>query len=1234
MGALFFVKVSLAPFTQQFLLSHYDIHINFSDYSFDSITTISFDKIRISKPDYFDFYAERLSITPGRKSRGFFQKQWIIHSLTVEHATLTLKKRLFTSTDEESEPFTLPDFPLDNINILFDNIEMNPVDDYTVTLHNISLKGAGKYTLLAPKIEVVGKGISNKANAACSAKFTAEFNKYDFISIDCLGDGLTMRGKVEKSGDFILKSYFDLSEVGEVFDFDIAGNITLLVEPYFHKKEPELRIQLFVERFHWDLVHLWDTAIAARVNPSGIHLENLTLYHKKHAIFTAEATMLFPLKKAVGTVQLDKFDFRDTMLRFETTGMVDWLSNGLLAFEADLTKFHITVESVGILRADKFFVSFDDKGDILALPGSQFVRANFDVTAEKLRLFNAEVTTAKTRSKIVLKNAWFTFGSTPKFYIPITSQSHIDVSDIGAITGFPMTGQGDISALVSGDMENPDVLGKLDLKQLSFAGFPVDTAQLTITLKNLLLSIMVDKATKGSAVTHHSLTTIEFSDPVKVDFNINNFSGRARDVFSLFGVEAPLSGTGAFAVHGIWQDGLKKLDGSLRVEGVSLYKNKIVDKLNVTLKTEDNRIVLHNSSLQRGHTSFSITGGMNPEDFSVDISGKMTAFSIQDLPITQKLTLIAPRASYHIRGTIPDITVDASIFAGGVSVAEIPFGNFSGNIAYQPTTQHIKFTGNLNNSISLKVEMDNFDMATLDADLHIDQFKLKLGDNSVLFSLDAEGKAGEIRASLFNITALFGPLTVNDNKPIAIHGKMRHLFIDRSSLGTSRDTIFLSGELIDFIPHLLIDGTLSPKTINAMLDGVVANASGSVDIKLTLDDQILNGTLFFNELGFTLKQLELPFRTLSGELSIKKNRWNIKHFKGKVGGGAVSLHGEGGLFPFVASELALKVQSASVNLEATGPITFSSDLMAQFGHGVEKDILTGSIILSKMDYQKDISVGSILMNSLKKTSKLEKGLDKTTTFNPRLSIDISGQNNLSVDTDLIKTHLSANVQLTGTLNRPIVRGNISLLNGIIYFQQQNFELSRGVISLEDGENIKPFIDVSGKTTAVDQGSDQENEYTLTLSVEGYPLEEDGLKISLHSAPQLEENKIFSLLLWGTTGGSEDMGQAGTLAIATVSNMIGITKQIKKNFQLTRFTIAPRYSEVDDKTVLKLIAVKEIYDHLFLELESNPTDMNDQQMGLRYKFEKSDIFLVWKNKTLLNSPYGSIGFQAQLNYLFE
>ena len=81
-------------------------------------------------------------------------------------------------------------------------------------------------------------------------------------------------------------------------------------------------------------------------------------------------------------------------------------------------------------------------------------------------------------------------------------------------------------------------------------------------------------------------------------------------------------------------------------------------------------------------------------------------------------------------------------------------------------------------------------------------------------------------------------------------------------------------------------------------------------------------------------------------------------------------------------------------------------------------------------------------------------------------------------------------------------------------------------------------------------------------------------------------------------------------------------------------LVPKYSEYDEKTVLKLIAEKEIYRNLFLMLESNPSDTTDQIVELKYRTKLLEGILGWKNKDMLESNYGGIGFDLKLEYVFE
>ena len=150
-----------------------------------------------------------------------------------------------------------------------------------------------------------------------------------------------------------------------------------------------------------------------------------------------------------------------------------------------------------------------------------------------------------------------------------------------------------------------------------------------------------------------------------------------------------------------------------------------------------------------------------------------------------------------------------------------------------------------------------------------------------------------------------------------------------------------------------------------------------------------------------------------------------------------------------------------------------------------------------------------------------------------------------------------------------------------------------------------------------------------MTATGYPFDGE-LDVTFDSTPQLDQEQLRSLLLWGNVG--DDF--SGDLAIAAATDIMGITTEVRKNFRLSKFELVPKYSELDEKTVLKLIAEKELYRNLFLMLESNPSDTTDQIIELKYRAKRFEGILGWKNKDMLESNYGGIGFDLKLEYIFE
>jgi translocation and assembly module TamB len=295
----------------------------------------------------------------------------------------------------------------------------------------------------------------------------------------------------------------------------------------------------------------------------------------------------------------------------------------------------------------------------------------------------------------------------------------------------------------------------------------------------------------------------------------------------------------------------------------------------------------------------------------------------------------------------------------------------------------------------------------------------------------------------------------------------------------------------------------------------------------------------------------------------------------------------------------------------------------------EQISVSGNMELKNVVYNRPLSLDSEfikLISDLGKTSA-DSEIKESTPID--LDIKVTGKNNIRIKTNLIESDLFIDTTISGTTEEPKMSGTVSMKNARIEYKQNDFTVQRGILTFEESRGISPFLDVESFRNITTKIQDDEKDYKIIMYATGYVLDDD-LKLTFDSVPQLDQQQLISLLLWGNTG--ENL--TGDLAIAAVTDIMGITTAVRKNFRLSRFELIPKYSELDDKTVLKLVAEKEIYDNLFLLFESNPADTTDQIIQLKYKNKRLEAILEWHNKDRLENSFGGIGFDLKLEYVFE
>jgi autotransporter translocation and assembly factor TamB len=109
---------------------------------------------------------------------------------------------------------------------------------------------------------------------------------------------------------------------------------------------------------------------------------------------------------------------------------------------------------------------------------------------------------------------------------------------------------------------------------------------------------------------------------------------------------------------------------------------------------------------------------------------------------------------------------------------------------------------------------------------------------------------------------------------------------------------------------------------------------------------------------------------------------------------------------------------------------------------------------------------------------------------------------------------SADIEITGTFDHPIVTGRVELDSGRWEFGGNRYRLQSGSIDFSNPAQLEPYFDIAALTRVRATGQSYEISVRLSGSFRG------GLKFNVQSEPHLPEFQIFSLLLGNTSDVSE------------------------------------------------------------------------------------------------------------------
>jgi autotransporter translocation and assembly factor TamB len=213
-----------------------------------------------------------------------------------------------------------------------------------------------------------------------------------------------------------------------------------------------------------------------------------------------------------------------------------------------------------------------------------------------------------------------------------------------------------------------------------------------------------------------------------------------------------------------------------------------------------------------------------------------------------------------------------------------------------------------------------------------------------------------------------------------------------------------------------------------------------------------------------------------------------------------------------------------LNLTATGqqmriryPEGFVSNIDADLAllGSAQSPLLRGTVTVHDALYSKRFEPNADIFNLGSGGAPLA-GAVAAAAYPLRFDVQIDAPSALRVENNLARMVASADLQLRGTYDRPLLFGSAQIERGDVIFEGNRYLVTRGTIGFANPARIEPYFDIEAETRVRVAGAGQSIAYRVTLGFTGTATR---MAVSLNSDPPLSQVGI-ALLLFGQTSSTD------------------------------------------------------------------------------------------------------------------
>jgi autotransporter translocation and assembly factor TamB len=279
-------------------------------------------------------------------------------------------------------------------------------------------------------------------------------------------------------------------------------------------------------------------------------------------------------------------------------------------------------------------------------------------------------------------------------------------------------------------------------------------------------------------------------------------------------------------------------------------------------------------------------------------------------------------------------------------------------------------------------------------------------------------------------------------------------------------------------------------------------------------------------------------------------------------------------------------------------------------------VLRGRVAVRNALYTRALDTGGLL--SFTEGAGGAGGAGLVTSVPLRYDIQLDAPSTLQVRNNAVRLVASANLQLRGTYDRPLVTGRADIVDGVLTFEGRRYVVTRGAIDFNNPTRIDPFFDLEAETRVrVPQQT-----YRVTVRGSGTV---DRMSTEFTSDPYMPPAEVLALLFSDAAPGRDVefrqystsitpqqqlVRERATRALTgAVSSEVG--RVVEQTFGVDTFQLTPSLVDPNQQSSrldpgARLVIGKRLSDRLFLTYSRSLSSSTSDQIIL-LEYDQTDRF---------------------------